>query len=364
MPTGLVWHERYWRHDPGPGAGVLPAGPWVPAGEPIDSAEPKRRLKALLDASGLTQKLAPIGPREATDEELARVHARAYLARVREVSAAGGGEVGPMAHVGPGGYEIAALSAGGVIAAVDGVLAGRVSNAYAFVRPSGHHATAETGMGFCVFSNAAIGAMHALARHGLARVALVDWDVHHGNGAQAVFWNDPRVLTVSLHQDGTFPRATGSVAERGEGRGTGTNLNIPLPPGCGGAAYRAAFERVVLPALERFRPELIIVPCGYDAGFQDPLSRMMLGPEDFRWMAETIKRAAQSLCGGRLALCQEGGYSASTVPFLGLPVFEALSGSQSGASNPVAELFATIPHRGLLAHQEAAVEAARQEAGL
>jgi len=362
MTTGLVWHESYWRHDPGAGAGVLPAGPWVPPGEPVDSAEPKRRLKALLDASGFTAKLHPIEAREATHGQLARVHTRGYLARVREASAAGGGEVGPMARIGAGGYAIAALAAGGVIAAIDAVLARRVDNAYAFVRPSGHHATADAGMGFCVFSNAAIGALHALEQHGLARVALVDWDVHHGNGAQAVFWNDPRALTVSLHQDGTFPRHTGSVAERGEGRGAGTNLNIPLPPGCSGAAYRAAFERVILPALERFRPELIVVPCGYDAGFQDPLSRMMLGPEDFRWMAETIAAAARSLCQGRLVLCQEGGYSASTVPFLGLPVFEALSGMSSGVPNPVAELFATIPHRGLLAHQEAAVEAARRAA--
>jgi len=363
MATGLAWHESYWQHDPGPNVGTLARGPWVPQGEHVDSAEPKRRLKALLDASGMTARLQPIAQRLASDDELARVHARAYIERVKRAGAAGGGELGRNAWIGPGGFEIAARAAGGAIAAVEAVVTGRVANAYALVRPSGHHATPDEGMGFCIFSNAAVAARHALDGLGLARVALVDWDVHHGNGTQAAFWRDPRVLTVSLHQDGLFPRGLGGVDERGEGPGAGLNVNVPLPPGCAGAAYRLAVERVVLPALERFKPELIIVPCGYDAGFQDPLGRMLLGPEDFRWLAQTIRAAAESLCGGRLVLTQEGGYSAATVPLLGLPVFEALSGWRTPVDNPLVALCASMPQQALLPHQEAAVEAARRAAG-
>ena len=362
MATGFIWHETYMWHDPGNFAGPFAPGGYVQPGEHIENAESKRRLKNLLDASGLSARLVAVAPRAASDAELLRVHSPAYLERVRQASRAGGGEVGVNACVGGGGFEIVVLSAGGVIAAVEAVLGGLVDNAYALVRPPGHHATRDAGMGFCIFANAAIAGRHALEALGLSRVALVDWDVHHGNGTQAAFYSDPRALTISLHQDGVFPRASGGVNEPGEGAGTGYNINIPLPAGCGFGAYRLAFERVVLPALHDFRPELIIVPCGYDAGFQDPLARMLLGPSAFREMTQMVKAAARELCAGRLVLCHEGGYSAHTVPFFGHAVIEELAGQRMAVTDALEAGMRSMPGQELLPHQEAAVERARAAA--
>ncbi len=362
-PTvGLVWHERYMWHQPGPHAGPFKAVGWVEPGEHIDNASSKRRLKNLLDATGLTARMATIAPRAATEDELLRVHTPGYVDAVRLIAEQGGGEVGVGANIGADGFDIAALAAGGVIRAVEAVLAGDVRHAYAFVRPSGHHAEPAEAMGFCIFSNAAVGAAHALAAGGLERVAIVDWDVHHGNGAQAAFWESPAVLTISLHQDGVYPRNRGAVTERGAGTGEGYNINVPLPAGCGWGAYRAAFEEIVLPALDAFAPQLIIVPCGYDAGMHDPLARMMLGPEAFRGMTQLVREAAERLCDGRLVLCQEGGYSPHTVPFLGVAVFEALLGERTGACDTIEATHVTIPGQVLLAHQREAIDCAREAA--
>ena len=242
---------------------------------------------------------------------------------------------------------------------------GEVRNAYALVRPPGHHAEPDGGMGFCIFANLAIAIRHAQARHGIARAAVVDWDVHHGNGTQACFYDDPSVLTISIHQTGVFPQGTsGAPEETGHGAGAGRNINIALPAGSGSAAYRAAFDRVVLPALAAFRPELILGACGLDAGNNDPLGRMTLGPEDFRWMTAAVRDAAERQCGGRLVLSHEGGYHAPTAPFLALPIFEELAGEASGVVNPVANRMAGLPRDILLPHQDAAVEASRRAAPL
>ncbi|UCE31782.1 MAG: class II histone deacetylase [Burkholderiales bacterium] len=348
-------------HDPGNHAGVLAPGGFVQPGQHVESAESKRRFKNLLDATGTTARLRPIAPRAASTEELLRVHTLRYVEHVMQLSRTGG-DVGLQARLGPGGFEIAALAAGGVIAAVDAVLDGTVGQAYALVRPPGHHAEPDGCGGFCVFSNAAIAGRHALAARGLPRIAFVDWDVHHGNGTQAAFYDDPSALTVSLHQDRLFPRTSGGIDEIGAGAGTGYNLNVPLPPGCAWPAYAYAFERIVLPALEAFRPQLIIVPCGFDAGINDPLGRMMLTPEAFRSMTALIRDAAGRLCDGRLVLCHEGGYCAATVPFLGLAVIEALLGHRSDVCDVVQTRADGLPWQHLQAHQRAAVDAAHAAA--
>jgi acetoin utilization deacetylase AcuC-like enzyme len=362
--TALVWHELMMWFDAGTFAGPMRATYPIQPGEAAENPEAKRRIKNLLDASGFIRNLKSITPEPASEHDLLRVHTPRLLAQVREFSGGNGGQLGFNAFLGPGGYEIALLAAGATMAAAHAVLAGNVRNAYALVRPPGHHATADEGMGFCIFNNIAVAARYAQGTHRLGRIAVVDWDVHHGNGTQAVFYGDPSVLTISLHQDGNFPQARqgmhGAVTEIGEGAGRGYAINVPLPPGSGTAAYRAAFDRVVLPALYAFRPELIFVACGLDAGNHDALGRMTLGPEDFRWMTAAVMAAADELCGGRLVLSHEGGYHAPSAPFMALPIFEQLSGVASGVANPIAARMSGMPASILHQHQEAAVEAARR----
>jgi acetoin utilization deacetylase AcuC-like enzyme len=368
MTTALVWHERLMWFDAGAFAGPLRGVYPVQPGEASENPEAKRRIKNLLDAIGYTRTLSVLTPEPATEADLARVHTRRLIDQVKALSAAAGGQLGPSAFTGPGGYDIALLAAGATMAATDAVLSGRARNAYALVRPPGHHATPDASMGFCLFNNLAVGIRHAQHVHGLRRVAVVDWDVHHGNGTQACFDADPDVLTISLHQDGNFPQPGnppyGAVGERGSDRGLGSVINIPLPAGCDGAAYRTAFERIVLPALHRFRPEAMFIACGLDAGNHDALGRMMLGPEDFRWMTAAVMAAADQLCGGRLILSHEGGYHAPSAPFLALPIFEELTGVPSGIVNPIAARMAGLPAPVLHAHQAAAIEVARLAAGL
>jgi acetoin utilization deacetylase AcuC-like enzyme len=349
-------------HDTGSGAAELPAGGWLEPGDHVESPATKRRLKNLLDATGLSDRLVPLPPREATVVELCRVHTADYVERVRDLSAGRGGDAGEEAPFGRGSFEIASLAAGGTITAVDAVLAGSVDNAYALVRPPGHHAVPDLGMGFCLFGNIPVAVRHAQAERGVGRVAVVDWDVHHGNGTQAVFWEDPTVLAISLHQDGLYPAGSGLVGETGGGAGAGTTLNVPLPAGSGSGAYLDALDRVVVPALESFAPELIVIACGFDAGALDPLGRMLLPAATFATMTGRLLDAATRLCGGRLVASHEGGYSAGHVPFCGLAVIEELSGLSAGIEDPFAYL-ADVPGQELAPHQRAAVDAAAAQLG-
>src|SRR5579862_5444686 len=364
--TGLVWHELFMWHDTSPMAGMLQSGRGIiEPDESTESPATKRRIKNLLDVAGVTEHLVPIKPRAASEEELAAVHDSRYIAAIRAMSAKSGGDARMDQAIGetpfgPGGFEIAALAAGGVMAAVDAVMAGTVRNAYALVRPPGHHAEARHGFGFCIFNNGAVAARHAQRAHGLRRIAIVDWDAHHGNGAQHIFWTDPYVLTISIHQDSAFPPGSGPITDVGEGNGTGYNLNIPLPPGSGTGAYLAAFERVIVPALRRFGPEVIIVPCGFDAGCFDPMSRMMLHSDCFRAMTHFVQAAAEELCSGRLVLCHEGGYHKASVPFFGLAVIEQLSGIRSGMMDPFLYMIEKYPFQELQPHQDAILRQAEK----
>jgi acetoin utilization deacetylase AcuC-like enzyme len=355
---GFVWNERYAWHDQGPSGGVLPAGGWIQPEAHAESAESKRRLRNLLEASGFIDELTALHARAATEEEVCRFHDRAYVERIRDLSADRGGDAGFGSMFSAGGYEIALLAAGGCIVAVDAVLDSDVDVAYALVRPPGHHATRESGMGFCLFGNVAIATMHARAARGVGRVAIVDWDVHHGNGTQAAFYGDPDVLTISIHQDRSFPADTGAVTERGQGTGVGANINVPLPPGSGRGAYDAAFERIVVPAIRRHRPEMIVIACGFDASGFDPLGRMMLSSGAYRKMTATLLWLADELCDGRLVACHEGGYSTAVVPFCGLAVIETLVGHRSGVEDPFEPLIAGSGGQELQPHQLAMVERA------
>ncbi len=325
-------------HSAGLHALTLPVGGWVQppaAAGHAESPETKRRLKSLLDVSGLTRHLLVQSANAATHDDLLRVHTPDYLQRFKAMSDAGGGELGPNAPIGPGSYEIARLSAGLAMAAVDAVLSGEVDNAYSLSRPPGHHCLADSAMGFCFLANIAIAIEAAKARRGLGKVAVIDWDVHHGNGTQSIFEERGDVLTISLHQDGCFPAGYSGEADRGRGAGLGANINIPLPPGSGHEAYLYAMERIVIPALERFEPELIIVACGYDANAVDPLARMLLHSDSFRQMTRCVRKVAERLCHGRLVLVHEGGYSEAYVPFCGLAAIEELVGVRTEVTDPL-----------------------------
>ncbi|MBT8457764.1 MAG: class II histone deacetylase [Alphaproteobacteria bacterium] len=340
MQTGFFWDERCFWHDGHGYALTTPVGglvqPMTGGGYP-DSPETKRRLKNLIDASGLAADLRLRGAEPATEEELLRVHPRTYLDAFRALSDADGGELGLRAPFGRGGYDIAALSAGLARDALFATLTGRLDNAYALSRPPGHHCLPEHPNGFCLLANIAI-AIEAAFAEGLAgRIAVVDWDVHHGNGTEAIFYDRNDVLTISLHQDRNYPMDTGDAAETGAGVGAGHNINIPLPPGTGHNGYLAAMDQLVLPALTRYAPDAIIIACGFDAAAVDPLGRMMATAETFRALTRSVMRAADDLCYGRLTLVHEGGYSELYVPFCGHAVLEELSGSRHNAPDPLAE---------------------------
>lgn len=358
MKTGLVWNERYMWHQNDPtAAAVVTAGGFVQPGEQTENPDTKRRMKNLLDASGLTEKLTAIPARMVTDEQILRAHTQTYLDRLNALNVTGG-NVGPLASFGPGGVDIVKLAAGGVVAAVDAVLDGTVDNAYAFVRPCGHHATADTGMGFAILNNGAIAGLHALEARGLKRIAFVDWDVHHGNGTQSIFWEDPRTLTISLHQDNCFPPESGRLDQVGEGAGEGYDINVPIPPGSGRGAYLAAMDRVVIPALRAFRPQLIILPCGFDAGGFDTLGRMMLYADVFREMTRAVMDVATELGNVPIVMCHEGGYHGSTVAFMGLAVIEEMSGISTGIEDPYIPFIKNLGGQELQPHQQSMIEAA------
>lgn len=334
--TGLVYDSRYLEHDTGLAVVTAPV--------PVDSVwEPQphaasphliSRTMRLLQRSGLAPLLDEIPARAATMEEISRVHTAAHVEHLRRVCLNGGGDVGEYAPASPETYEVARLAAGGALAAVDQVLAGAIRNAYALVRPPGHHATPDRAMGFCYFNNVAIAARYAQDRYGLQRIAILDWDVHHGNGTQAVFYDDPSVLFVSLHQENWYPIGSGGVDEAGVGAGDGFSINVPLPAGTGNAGYLSAIDRVVLPVLRAFVPEMILVSAGQDASGVDPLARMAMSADGFRQMAARVAAAADELCGGRLVACHEGGYSQGYAPICAWAVIEGLSGVRTELEDP------------------------------
>ena len=357
--TGWVYHEAYMWHDPGRMRAFDPSmRRWLQAWEHYESPETKRRLNNLLEYVDFSEELVPLKPRAANFEQVTRFHTPEYFEKIREMSEADGGEAGEGATFSHGGFEIALLAAGGTITAVDAVLDREIDNAYALVRPPGHHAERDRGRGFCIFGNVAIAGMHALADRGLARIATLDWDVHHGNGTQQAFYDRNDALTISIHQEQWYPRDSGTMQETGEDDGDGYNINIPLPPGSGHGAYVATIEQVVVPALRAFKPDLILVPSGFDGGMYDPLGRMMAYSETFREMTGLLLETADELCEGRLVLSHEGGYSPTYVPFCGLAVVEELSAKTSGAADPMGDNASGAGGQDLQPHQQARISEA------
>ncbi len=266
-------------------------------------------IEAALARQGLLERLQRMEARPITDPELLRCHSQAYVHQIRRDVAYGLHELstGDTA-IGDHSEDAARLAAGGALAAVDAVLSRRVRNAFAALRPPGHHAESVRGMGFCLFNNVALAARHAQSLHGLERVLIVDWDVHHGNGTQEIFWRDPSVLFVSVHEWGNYP-GSGAARERGEGPGEGFTLNCPLPAGSDGEAVLAALSEALLPAADRFRPELVLVSAGFDGHRDDPLGHFRLDCADYARLTELCLAVADAHAGGRLVSLLEGGYN-------------------------------------------------------
>jgi acetoin utilization deacetylase AcuC-like enzyme len=338
MATGFFWSERCFWHSGGNYSFLVPVGglmqPAIAGGLP-ENPETKRRLKNLMEVTGLMGEMVQGGAEPVSREDLLRVHPVRYLDTFKRKAAEGGGELGLRTPFGPDGFDIACLSAGLAKAAVFDVLEGRLDNAYALSRPPGHHCLPDFPNGFCLLNNIAIAIEAAKAAGLTERVAVIDWDVHHGNGTEAIFYERPDVLTISLHQARNYPYDSGDFEDRGAGAGLGTNLNIPLPPGAGHATYIEAFERLVLPQLDTFEPDAIIVACGFDASGVDPLGRMLAGSNTFESLTELTMEAARSLCDGRLIMVHEGGYSEAHVPFCGHAVIARLAGSAIAAPDPL-----------------------------
>ena len=352
MKTGIVFHELYLWHHTGNHADYVPYGFPVEPFHHSESPDTKRRIKNLMEVSGLYNNLIPITPRKATKQEILFFHTDNHYEHIRSLNDSISVNAGISAPTGIGSFDIALLSSGGVIEAIDRVIDGDVDNAYALVRPPGHHAMPNKAMGFCLFGNAAIAGKHALQIRGLNKIAFVDWDVHHGNGTQAAFYEDPTALTISIHQDRNFPTNSGFVSENGEGKGSGYNINIPLPPGSGVGAYEAAFDRVVIPALEAYKPELIIVPSGFDGGAGDPIGRQMMTSEGFRSLTKKLMQSAEEICDGKILMTHEGGYSAATVPFFAHAVIETLAQEDTGIKDPFQNIIGNLGQQELQPHQD------------
>lgn len=293
MTTLYVTHPRYVEH-------VLPGHPENP-----------RRIQAIwreLESSGLAARMQQMTPGAASDAQILAVHDRPYLEALREIEQGVSTVMFDFdTYALPVSPEIARLSAGGVVQAVDEVLNGNARNGLAITRPPGHHAVASRGMGFCLLGNIAIAAAFARDTHKLGRVLIVDYDVHHGNGTQEMFYEDDRVLFVSTHQFPYYP-GSGRMDEIGKGRGRGHTVNIPLPAGCGDKRYAQVYAEIVWPVAERFQPQFILVSAGFDAHWIDPLASMTLSLPGYAHLSRELLRMADTFCEGRIVFVLEGGY--------------------------------------------------------
>jgi len=282
-----------------------------------DHPESARRVDAVMTSVRALERqggLAVTAPRAATEDDILLVHAPEYLKIVRSEIATGRRQLSTGdTELSRGSLTAALAAAGTVVSAVDAVIGGRARTAFCAVRPPGHHASQRRGMGFCIFNNIAIGARYARRRHGVERILIADWDVHHGNGTQEVFWSDGGVLFFDSHQHPWYP-GTGSPDEKGEGKATGLIMNNPFPAGAGRREILGAFREGLVPAAERFKPQLVMISAGFDSRAGDPLGRFTLTDQDFAELTGIVLDIARQHANGRVVSVLEGGYSLEGLP--------------------------------------------------
>ena len=310
--TGLIADPIYKQHDTGPGHPERP--------ERYDA------VTNALDRAGVTRHLTPIPVREATEDEIATVHSHHYIATAKRDIASGARELSTGdTTVSPQSFDVAVRAVGGVLNAVDAVIAGHVANAFCAVRPPGHHARPEQGMGFCIFNNVAIAARYAQRKHGLAKVLIADWDVHHGNGTQDTFYSDGSVFFFSTHQSPWYPY-TGAARETGDGKGRDCTMNFPFPAGAGKREIAWAFSERLQSAADEFRPDLVLLSAGFDSRFADPLGQFLLEDEDFADLTKIAMEIAGVHCVGRLVSLLEVGYNLTGLAAAATAHVKALAG--------------------------------------
>jgi len=313
MSTAYVYDEIYLQHD---------------TGRHPENAGRLRVIMRALEESGLLKELIQIQARDATQAEIEAIHRRAYIERVQHIAEQGGAWLDGDTYISPSSHAAAVRAAGGLIALLDAIMTGAADNGFALVRPPGHHALAGRGMGFCLFNNVAIAAAYALEHHGLERVLIADYDVHHGNGTADAFYSDPRVLYLSTHQYPHYP-GTGAATETGSGPGEGYTVNVPLPAGVGDHGYFQVFEEIVTPIVRRYLPQLILVSVGYDAHWRDPLAQMRLSVAGYARLAQMLIDMAIETCGGKIAFTLEGGYDPEALAYGAVATFDALLGKEA-----------------------------------
>ncbi|MGQ9546188.1 MAG: histone deacetylase family protein [Dehalococcoidia bacterium] len=344
MKVGLVYSPIYLEHDTG------------------DHVENARRLvetMSYLKKTGIKERLSCLRPRPALLQELELIHAPEYISYVKNKAENGGGWLDPDTVISPKSYEVALYAAGGVLVAVEAVLKGELDSVFALVRPPGHHALRDRAMGFCIFNNVAIAAKFALSKFNLRRVLIADFDVHHGNGSQDAFYDDPRVLYFSTHQYPFYP-GTGRVSETGTGEGVGSTVNFPMAAGWGDEEYLRAFHEVLVPVARRFQPELILVSAGFDPHWADQLAMMRVTISGFAQLTRILKELAAELCQGRLVFTLEGGYNLQVVAGSAKAVFDVLLGN-SEIDDPMGKAPAARKPEGFEEHIKAIKEIQRLE---
>lgn len=295
-----------------------------------------RRLEGtwgLLEQDGILDRLHRVESTPAPREAILRVHSAQHIDNIERMSAQGGGHCDADTYVNADSHQAALLSAGGLLNIVDTVMTGQADNGFALVRPPGHHALPHRGMGFCLFANVAIAARWAQDHHNVERVLIIDYDVHHGNGTQDIFYNDPTVFFFSIHQFPHYP-GSGTFDESGTEMAYGSTLNVPAPPGSGDAGYLDAFERLLAPAAREFDPQLIILSAGFDGHWRDPLAEINLSVTGYARLTQFVQELAGELCNGKLVCALEGGYDLEVLPHCILSALRVLSDSDDGVSDP------------------------------
>jgi acetoin utilization deacetylase AcuC-like enzyme len=323
MSAGLVYDPVYLRHD---------------TGKHVENSGRLEAILSNLQKTGIISQLVSLSPRPATLAELAAVHDKRHIENIQAVCRSGGGPLDSDTVTSPHSYEAAIYAAGGAMSGVEAVMEGKVDQAFSLVRPPGHHATPNRAMGFCLFNNISIAAKYAISRYALERVAIIDFDVHHGNGTQAAFEADPQVLYISTHQSPLYP-GTGHLEETGSAQAMGTKVNIPLPSGCGDSQYSRVYEEIILPVVRRFQPQLILVSAGYDSHWSDNIASMQVSVRGFACLVTYLRGLADELCQNRLMLVLEGGYNLQALAASVNATFEVLLGKKD-----IADPLGPSPH--------------------